>query len=91
MENLENNNVLEEVVEVIEPVEVFETAEEVITTESDNTKNIAIGAAIVGGLVAGGFALKKMWDKRKAAKKATTSTVTVQFEDIEEVQNNEEE
>ncbi len=86
MEEL-NNNVVEEIMEVVEPVETFEVSEIIESKEEGNGKALAIGAVVVTGLVAGGVALKKLWDKRKKSKEDNTSRTTVEFQDVEEVQD----
>lgn len=74
----ELNNVQEtmeiiEDVEVIEPVEILDGVVE--HSDSINAKTIAMGTAVIAGIIAGGYGLKKIWDKRKTKK--TTSKVEV--------------
>lgn len=76
---MENLNNIEEVIEVMEPVEILEETTE--TMESLDSKNLAIGAAIIAGVIAGGYGLKKLWDKRKSNK--TTSEVVEVIEKVE--------
>ena len=83
MEEL-RNNVLEETMEVVEPMETFKVTEILETKESGNGKALAIGAVVVTGLIAGGVAIKKIWDKKKKSKEGSMSSVTVEFEDVEE-------
>ena len=87
MEELKNN--VEETIEVIEPVETFEVSEIIETKAEGNGKALAIGAVVVTGLVAGGVALKKLWDKKKKSKEDSMSRVTVEFEDVEEIKDDE--
>lgn len=85
---MEELNNLQETIEVIEPVEVLENMEEII--EVDNSKNLAIGAVVITGLIAGGIGIKKLWDRHKS--KRAASEVKVEFEeDINEpLESNEE-
>lgn len=83
MEEL-NNNVLEETMEVIEPVEAVAVSEVLDTESEGNGKALAIGAVVVTGIVAGGIALKKFWNKRKKSKEESMSKTTVEFQDVEE-------
>lgn len=76
---MENLNNIEEVIEVMEPVEILEETTE--TMESLDSKNLAIGAAIIAGIIAGGYGLKKLWDKRKSKK--TISEVVEVIEKVE--------
>ena len=76
---MENLNNIEEVIEVMEPVEILEETTE--TMESLDSKNLAIGAAIIAGVIAGGYGLKKLWDKRKS--KRTASEVVEVIEKVE--------
>ena len=87
--NLNNEEVVEEVTEVLEPTEVFESMEEVMEEGKSNNgliTGLAIGAAIIGV----GYGIKKFFDRRKA-NKVTTSEVT-EVLDVEKVEpeNNEE-
>lgn len=86
---MEELNNLQETIEVIEPVEVLENMEEII--EVDNSKNLAIGAVVITGLIAGGIGIKKLWDRHKT-KKNTASTIKVVFEEDnnESIESNEE-
>ena len=81
--NLNNEEVLEEVTEVLEPTEVFESMEEVKEDSESNNgliAGLAIGAAIIGV----GYGIKKFFDRRKA-NKVTTSELT-EVLDVEEVE-----
>ncbi len=86
MEEL-RNNVLEETMEVVEPIEAVSVSEILETKEEGNGKALAIGAVVVTGLIAGGVALKKLWDKKKKSKEENMSTMTVEFEEVEEFEN----
>ena len=80
--NLNNEEVLEEVTEVLEPTEVFESMEEVMEEGKSNglITGLAIGAAIIGV----GYGIKKFFDRRKANKVTTSETVEVL--DVEKVE-----
>lgn len=80
---MENLNNMEEVIEVMEPVEILEETTE--TMETLDSKNLAIGAAIIAGVIAGGYGLKKLWDKRKSKK--TSSEVVEVIEKVEDKPN----
>ena len=92
MENLNLNNevVLEEVTEVLEPTEVFESMEEVIE-ESESNNGLIAGLAIGAAIVGVGYGIKKFFDRRKANKATTSETVEV-LDEVETVkpENNEE-
>lgn len=73
-----NNEVIETIeVEITEPVEVLESNGFV---EEKETNNLAIGAVVVTGLIAGGIVIKKLWDRRKSKIK----TESVEAEVVEE-------
>ena len=88
--NLNNEEVLEEVTEVLEPTEVFESMEEVIE-ESESNNGLIAGLAIGAAIVGVGYGIKKFFDRRKANKATTSETVEV-LDDVETVkpENNEE-
>lgn len=92
MENLNLNNevVLEEVTEVLEPTEVFESMEEVIE-ESESNNGLIAGLAIGAAIIGVGYGIKKFLDRRKASKATASETVEV-LDDVEMVkpENNEE-
>lgn len=75
---MENLNNIEEVIEVMEPVEILEETTE--TMESLDSKNLAIGAAVIAGVIAGGYGLKKLWDKRKSKRTASKVEIIEQVE-----------
>ena len=81
--NLNNEEVLEEVTEVLEPTEVFESMEEV-TEESESNNGLIAGLAIGAAIVGVGYGIKKFFDRRKA-NKVTTSEVT-EVLDVEKVE-----
>lgn len=85
MENLNLNNevVLEEVTEVLEPTEVFESMEEVIE-ESESNNGLIAGLAIGAAIIGVGYGIKKFFDGRKARKATTSETVEV-LDDVEMV------
>lgn len=88
--NLNNEEVLEEVAEVLEPTEVFESMEEVIE-ESESNNGLIAGLAIGAAIIGVGYGIKKFFDRRKASKATTSETVEV-LDDVEMVkpENNEE-
>ena len=88
--NLNNEEVLEEVAEVLEPTEVFESMEEVIE-ESESNNGLIAGLAIGAAIVGVGYGIKKFFDRRKANKATASETVEV-LDDVETVkpENNEE-
>ena len=81
--NLNNEEVLEEVTEVLEPTEVFESMEEV-TEESESNNGLIAGLAIGAAIIGVGYGIKKFFDRRKA-NKVTTSELT-EVLDVEEVE-----
>lgn len=81
--NLNNEEVLEEVTEVLEPTEVFESMEEV-TEESESNNGLIAGLAIGAAIIGVGYGIKKFFDRRKA-NKVTTSEVA-EVLDVEEVE-----
>ena len=88
--NLNNEEVLEEVAEVLEPTEVFGSMEEVIE-ESESNNGLIAGLAIGAAIIGVGYGIKKFFDRRKASKATTSETVEV-LDDVEMVkpENNEE-
>ena len=88
--NLNNEEVLEEVTEVLEPTEVFESMEEVIE-ESESNNGLVAGLAIGAAIVGVGYGIKKFFDRRKASKATASETVEV-LDDVEmgKPENNEE-
>lgn len=81
--NLNNEEVLEEVTEVLEPTEVFESMEDVIE-ESESNNGLIAGLAIGAAIIGVGYGIKKFFDRRKA-NKVTTSEFT-EVLDVEEVE-----
>ena len=63
--NLNNEEVLEEVTEVLEPTEVFESMEEV-TEECESNNGLIAGLAIGAAIIGVGYGIKKFFDRRKA-------------------------
>ena len=80
--NLNNEEVLEEVTEVLEPTEVFESMEEV-TEESESNNGLIAGLAIGAAIIGVGYGIKKFFDRRKANKVTTTEVTEVL--DVEKV------
>ena len=81
--NLNNEEVLEEVTEVLEPTEVFESMEDVIE-ESESNNGLIAGLAIGAAIIGVGYGIKKFFDRRKANKVATSEVTEVL--DVEEVE-----
>ena len=88
----ELNNVLEGTMEVVEPVEAVAVSEVLEEGTECSGKSLVIGAVVVTGVIAGGIALKKFWNKRKKSKEESIDLDEGEFKDVEqfeEVESNE--
>jgi len=76
MEELNKEVLTEETMEIMEDMDLEVTQELIDDIRQRSAKTLAIGTVIVTGVIAGGYGLKKLWDKRKS--KRTMSTMIVE-------------
>lgn len=82
---MENLNNVEEIMETVDTAEVLES----IGPKGAESIGFVIGAALAAGLIAGGYGVKKLWDKRQA-KKTASEMETVEADIVEDSNETEE-